>query len=325
MAGPDYLQLLDVQMRNFVEQTESAFPSDATSISIEEQRRLYDGMSRKFQHAFPEGVIKQDSLVASLANEEDPHRCRIRVYKNEQSPDNSSETVQVIYFHGGGFVVGGLESHDDVCAEICLHTGLTTTSVDYRLLPEHPHPAALKDCLSAIVDNYKCCGQSIVLCGDSAGANLCAAASHSLRNSDVGIAGQLLIYPGLGADMTRGSYVEHANAPLLTTADVVYYANLRAPDKSLRQDPLVAPLCDTDFSNLPRTLIITADCDPLRDDGWLYRDAIVAAGGQAEWINEPGLVHGFLRARHTVARARDSFDRILGGIKRLASHGALER
>jgi acetyl esterase len=319
MAGPDYLQLLDAQMRNFVKETELAFPSDATSISIEEQRRLYDSMSLKFRHAFPDGVSKKDRLVTASADEEDQYRCRIRVYENKQALDNPSETVQVVYFHGGGFIVGGLESHDDVCAEICLHTGLTTTSVDYRLLPEHPHPAALNDCLSAIVENYKRCGQPIVLCGDSAGANLCAAASHNLRKSNVGIVGQLLIYPGLGADMTQGSYVEHANAPLLTTADVIYYANLRALDESQRHDPLIAPLCDTDFSNLSPTLIITADCDPLRDDGRLYRDAIEAAGGQAEWINEPGLVHGYLRARHTVARARDSFDRILSGIKRLAS------
>ena len=126
-----------------------------------------------------------------------------------------------------------------------------------------------------------------------------------------------LIYPYLGGDITRGSYVEHANAPMLTTAEIEFYGSVRFDGPVPEADPTCHPLADDDFSGLPPTVVFTADCDPVRDDGRDYCERVRAAGGRACWINEAGLVHGYLRARRTVARARDSFERITVAIEAL--------
>ena len=127
----------------------------------------------------------------------------------------------------------------------------------------------------------------------------------------------MLIYPGLGGDMSRGSYVRHAEAPMLTLRDLGFYKDIRTGGQDRSNDPTYAPLADPDFSNLPPTILITAQCDPLSSDGEAYRDRILAAGGKAWWHEEAGLVHGYLRARHTVGRARESFSRIVESIRAL--------
>ncbi len=121
----------------------------------------------------------------------------------------------------------------------------------------------------------------------------------------------MLIYPGLGGDQTKGSYVTHSEAPMLSARDIAFYGTKRFGGKDPTGDVRASPLHDTDFSGLPPTVIVTAECDPLCSDGETYRDAILAAGGKAVWFEEKGLVHGYLRGRHTVGRARESFSRIV--------------
>jgi acetyl esterase len=119
--------------------------------------------------------------------------------------------------------------------------------------------------------------------------------------------------------MDSGSFIEHANAPLLTRDDMVYYKDVRCEKDIPTGDPTFAPLEDTKFSGLPPTVIFTAECDPLADDGKNYQSAIRQAGGNAQWINEAGLIHGYLRARTSVERAKDSFDRIVNAATVLAN------
>jgi acetyl esterase len=158
----------------------------------------------------------------------------------------------------------------------------------------------------------------VVLAGDSAGGNLAAAAAHSLR--DPRILGQVLIYPGLGGDRLAGSYLTHANAPMLTAADLDFYAGIRhggvAPPPG---DPTVSPLQDKDFSSLPMTLAIGAECDPLHDDAPAYAARVRASGGRAHAVTARGLVHGYLRARATVPRAAESFALITSTIAAFAN------
>ena len=130
-------------------------------------------------------------------------------------------------------------------------------------------------------------------------------------------AGQVLIYPGLGGDIGKGSYVEHANAPLLGLQDILNFRGIRSAGAIEDGDVTQWPLADDDFAELPPTVIITAQCDPLSSDGEVYRDRILAAGGKAYWKEEAGLVHGYLRARRTVDRARDSFERIVEAVAEL--------
>ncbi len=299
----DYAGKIDAQTWEFIRRTEESYPPDAAKMSIAEQRALYDRMCREFFAGYPDGVTARDETVDGV---------RIRRYRAGPPP-----AAAAVYFHGGGFVVGGLESHDDVCAEICGKTGFEVASVDYRLCPEHPHPAAFRDAMTVARWADRTLGVPVVLVGDSAGGNLAAAVAHMGRGTLERVAGQVLIYPGLGGDPDAGSYLEHAQAPMLTRDDVLFYQTLRHPGNTDALGPDAAPLRDADFSGLPPTALFVAECDPLADDGRVYRDRILAAGGAASLTVEPGLVHGYLRARTTVRRARESFDRIVAAIDAL--------
>ena len=298
----DYKALIDSETWAFIRETGRFYPDDAVDLGIPDQRRVYDAMCRAFYRGRPDGVGAVDDSANGVP---------VRIYAA------GDPTRTVIYFHGGGFVVGGLDSHDDVCAEICAETGYRVVSVDYRLAPEHLHPAAFYDAWQATNWVAERFGDDLVLAGDSAGGNLAAAVAHYARGRLDRIIGQVLIYPSLGGDMTSGSYQDHANAPLLTRADIAYYRDIRRAGTEPPADTTLEPLDDTDFSDLPPTVVFSADCDPVRDDARYYRDRLTGAGARACWINEAGLVHGYLRARSTVTRARESFERIVIAIEAL--------
>lgn len=301
----DYAKLIDAETWAFIERTNSYYPPDTIDYTIDQQRDIYDRMCREFFAGYPQGVTAETIVIAAPA-----HDVSIRIYRSA-APNASA---MVLYAHGGGFILGGLDSHDDVCAELCARTGYEVVSVDYRLAPEHPHPAAFDDLMGAFewaTSTYEC---PVLLCGDSAGGNLCAAVSHATRGHARKPVGQMLIYPGLGGDRSQGSYVTHAEAPMLTVRDLDFYRDVRTGGEDRTGDLTLWPLADADFAYLPPTVLITAQCDPLSSDGEAYRDRIVAAGGNAFWLEEPGLVHGYLRARHTVGRARASFTRIVDAV-----------
>lgn len=300
----DYAKLLDVETLAFIDKTNGFYPADTADQTLGDQRALYDRMCRAFHAGHPQGVSAETAAIGTPT-----HAIPIRIYRTR----TQEAGAMILYFHGGGFILGGLDSHDDVCAELCGRTGYEVVSVDYRLAPEHLHPAAFDDAMSAFEWAAED-GRAVVLAGDSAGGNLAAAVSHATRGHSRRPVGQVLIYPGLGGDMSRGSYVTHAEAPMLTARDILFYGDARGAAPG---DPTAAPLADADFSDLPPTVIVTAECDPLSSDGQAYRDRIIAAGGRAEWIEEPGLVHGYLRARHMVGRARDSFARIVAALTML--------
>ena len=308
-----YLELLDDEILEFIRRTEEFYPADAVTASITQQRNYYDDLCREFDVDYPQGVSSNDSIIRI---DEQPVAFRQCV------PANLRSKTQILFFHGGGFVVGGLESHDSICAEICEGTGCIVRSIDYRLAPEHPHPGSFEDCLVAFKCVARECDNPIILVGDSAGGNLAAAVSHTARNESSNlinrIAGQILIYPALGGDTETGSYLEHAHAPMLTKPDVDFYHEIRAGELDIGNDVTAYPLVDTDFSNLPSTVVFSAECDPLADDGKHYCKAINDAGGNAKWFHEEGLVHGYLRARHMSQKARTSFKRIVGAINAIA-------
>lgn len=301
----NYERLIDEETWDFIRKTGECYPEDAVALSIEEQRGVYNEMAREFLAPRPDLVSSEDRTVGDVP---------VRIY----TAGDPSRTV--VFCHGGGFVVGGLDSHDDVCAEICAQTGYRVVAVDYRLAPEHQHPAMFEDAWTVLGWVLATYGAGIVLLGDSAGANLCAALAHAAREDTelpAAILGQVLVYGAFGGDVDSGSYLEHAQAPMLTRDEILFYMDIRRPAEATQADPTYAPLQDTDFTGLPPTVLVSADCDPVRDDSRDYRDRILQAGGKACWINEPGLVHGYLRARHSVKRARDSFERISAAVEAL--------
>ncbi|RWB01500.1 MAG: alpha/beta hydrolase [Mesorhizobium sp.] len=302
--GP-YETRLDPALWAYIDAVNGWYPPEILGLPIDKQRAVYDHMSRAFHQGRPPGVKASDGLIAAAGRGTPIRRYRLA---------GKAAKAMVIYYHGGGFILGGLESHDDICAELCAGTGFDLLSVDYRLAPEHVHPAAFDDAVAAFEWAAATSGLPLVLCGESAGGNLAAAVAQATRRHIRAAVGQVLIYPELGGDETAGSYVEHAEAPLLSVADIAFYRDVRSARRQSPDDPTFSPLRDTDFSGLPPTVIVTAQCDPLSSDGETYRDRIVAAGGKAWWHEEPRLVHSFLRARRTVPAAAAAFARIVDAV-----------
>ena len=207
----DYDQLIDTETWAFIRRIEGFAARDAAA-PVAERRRAYDAQCAAFNNGRPDQV-----KVADLSADGVP----VRVYSA------GMPTRTVLFAHGGGYFLGGLDSHDDICAEICIDTGYRVVAVDYRLAPEHPHPAAFDDCWTAAQWALREYADGLVLAGDSAGGNLVAAVAHHARGRLEGILGQVLIYPDLGGDLNQPSYTEHAQAPLLGTDAVRGYRSLR--------------------------------------------------------------------------------------------------
>ncbi|MET2829976.1 alpha/beta hydrolase [Mesorhizobium shangrilense] len=299
-----YQTRLDPSLWAYIDAVNAWYPPEVIGLPIDKQRAVYDKMCRAFHRGPPSGLRASDGLIAAAGRD-----IPVRRY---QLADRATPAL-VVYYHGGGFILGGLDSHDDICAELCAGTGFDVLSVDYRLAPEHLHPAAFYDAVAAF-EWAATTGLPVVLCGESAGGNLAAAVAQATRRHPRAAIGQVLIYPGLGGDETAGSYIEHADAPLLSVHDIAFYSDVRSAKRQSPADPSFSPLRDSDFSGLPPTVIITAECDPLSSDGEAYRDGILAADGKAWWHEEKRLVHSFLRARTTVPAAADAFARIVAAV-----------
>ena len=283
-------------MRAFLEEGERLYPPNAVDFSLAEQRNFYVKYCQHFAGKRPHSIKTEDYRVGSVP-------CR------RYLPPNAAG--KLLYLHGGGFVVGGLDSHDSICADIADQANIEVVAVEYRLAPEHPFPAAFDDCWAVLNDVGSC-----VVAGDSAGGNLAAALCLKARDADGPmIKGQVLIYPGLGGDVNKGSYVTQADAPGLSTKDVIYYHHTYGGG----DNPLAAPLRAASHANLPPAFLVACGLDPLHDDCFDYAAKLRANGIAAEVRDEPLLIHAFLRARTMSAPAAKSFAAIIASIKRFAA------
>ena len=300
---------IDPEIQAFIEKTRSYYEDQCLDDMVS-QRACYNAMCRAFDSPYPEGVTSTSHSIDSNG-----HDLPLRQYR---SPSSTHQTA-IVYFHGGGFVVGDLESHDSICADICNCTGLTVFAVEYRLAPEYHFPDDLDDALAGFHYVARKFNQIIVV-GDSAGGTLAAAVGIATRNLEFQPSGQVLIYPSLGGeDLGLASYLVNAHAPLLTTEDVHYYRNMRTTSGNERNNPLLFPLKLVDYQGLPRCVVFSADIDPLRDDARVFTENTKKAGVASTWINEPGLPHGYLRARHCSQLAGNGFSRICRAITEIAS------
>lgn len=299
---------LDLEMSAYVERVNGFYPPDAVDLDIAGQRKHYDRLCVAFNRAHPQGVATEDGTLPGPAG-----ALRIRRYRRSLNEGPAT----ILYFHGGGFVLGGLDSHDSVCAELCGATGHRVVAVEYRLSPEHIHPAHHDDALAAFRALIRE-ERPVVLAGDSAGGALAASVALATRGEPRAAIGQLLIYPGLGGEsLGLASYTEHAEAIHLTADDVAYYRRMRAGGEPRLHDWTFAPLWASSLAHLPPCVAVSADIDPLRDDAAEYVRRLQAAHVRARWLNERGLVHGFLRARLMSRRAQAAFDRICDAASRL--------
>jgi len=305
-------------MRRFIAEVEAVYAGLPDGQTIADLRRTYDQVARRYSRHRPSGVRVRDELLpAGAANP-----VRVRIYEPLERTDEPAPAL--IYFHGGGFALGSIESHDCVVAELALASSAIAISVDYRLAPEHPFPAAFEDAFGVWAHVVKRSGalgidpHRTILAGDSAGAALAVAVCQEARRNRMRMpAGQLLIYPALTAAADLPSYVEQADAPMLTAASLAYFWRLYTGHGAKAGDPRAAPLEADDFAGLPPAFIATANYDPCRDDGAVYAERLRAAGVRVEYRCAQKLAHGYLRARALSPAAAAEFAAISEGARAL--------
>jgi acetyl esterase len=220
----------------------------------------------------------------------------VRIYV----PQGSRPMPGLVFFHGGGWARGSLNTHDPLCRSLANAGGCIVVSVDYRMAPEHTFPAAIDDAVAAtrwVANNAQQLGidpQRLAVGGDSAGGNLAAAVTLVLR--DAGgppLAHQVLFYPVTDYNFDTASYAANAEGYMLTRDAMRFYWRIYLRDAADADDQRASPLRARDFANLPPALVITAEFDPLRDEGRAYADKLRGAGTPVVYRDYPGMVHGF--------------------------------
>ncbi|KAA8960262.1 alpha/beta hydrolase [Mycobacterium sp.] len=243
----------------------------------------------------------------------------IRIYW----PPTASVPPVLVYFHGGGFVLGDLDTHDGTCRQHAVGAGAVVVSVDYRLAPEHPYPAAVEDAWAATQwaaahgEDLGADTSRLAVAGDSAGGTLAAVIAQRARDDTApALAFQLLWYPSTMWDATLPSFTDNASAPILDRDAVAAFSRWYAGDVDLSDPPPgLAPGRAKDFAGLAPAYIAVAGHDPLRDDGMRYGELLAAAGVPVEVHNAATLVHGYLGYAGVVPAATDAMNRGLAALR----------
>jgi acetyl esterase len=258
-------------------------------------------------------VHKVESMTARDAGHEVP----VRVYW-----PTSTARHAVLFFHGGGWALGNLETADRHCRLLAWASGSIVVSVDYRLAPEHLFPAATDDAwcaarwLAASARELGAEREEFVVAGDSAGGNLAAGVALRARGAaDVRIILQVLVYPVTDHDLDTGSYLRNGSGFRLERSDMAWFWDLYAPTAAQRNDPLLAPLRAPSHEGLPRTVIVVGTLDPLLDDSLRYAEALSRAGVPTTLAVVYGVTHGFLGLHDELSQARQSMHMIGAAVR----------
>jgi len=237
-----------------------------------------------------------------------------RIYR----PTTDGPHATVAYLHGGGFILGGIDTHDPFCRELCEQVGAVVVSIDYRLAPEHPFPAGVEDCVAAArwvaahIDELGGDPALFGVGGDSAGGCMSAVVSQELATAaaDVPIAAQLLLYPATDVSQDYPSRAEFGTGYYLDQKALTMIAKAYVTDLDLLPDPRMSPRRFDKLELLPPTVVVTAEFDPIRDQGEAYADALAAAGVPVTKRRLEGLVHGFVHFGPYVPAAQHGMDEV---------------
>jgi acetyl esterase len=265
----------------------------------------------------PQPPPRTTPMAAVREHRTDEAGVRVREYR----PRERLSSPAVLYLHGGGFTVGSLDGVDELCRRIAAQADCAVFSVEYRLAPEHPYPAALDDVRAAhgwLMDNATDLGidpNRVAVAGDSAGAGLAASLCLDLRSrGHAQPVLQLLVYPGVDDSFERPSWTEFADAPLLGTEDARWFLRQYIGESCVAPDELAAPMRASSLAGLAPAHVITAEVDPLRDDAEAYADRLSAEGVVVTRQRYRGVFHGFFTEVETYATARravaDACDRL---------------
>jgi len=282
-----------------------------STVSVEDARNVMDVMAR-FVDLEPEQVARvEDRLIPGAAGQ-----IPVRVY----TPQGAGPFPVLVFLHGGGFVLCSIETHDELCRAFTNGAGCIVVSVEYRLAPEHKFPAAVDDCYAAtrwVAENASGIGGDparIAVGGDSAGGNLAAVVAHLARDGGgPSLVYQVLIYPATSFVTDMPSRRENAEGYFLTEADMQWFSGHYLRSEADARDPRVSPLEARDFSGLPPALVITAEYDPLRDEGEAYAARLREAGVPAVYTCYEGMIHGFLSM--AMEKGRKARQEIVGALR----------
>lgn len=285
---------LHPQVKQFLEQLEAANAPAFHELEPVQARAAYQQLVSMVPP--PEGAIggtrdlELDGAEGSIKG---------RLYWPE-SPESALPVL--VYFHGGGFVIGDLETHDPLCRGLCAASGCAVLAVDYRLAPEHPFPAAPDDCMAAtlwIARKAQSLGldaSRMAVGGDSAGGNIAAIVAQRIRDEGgPALRAQLLYYPATRvAEEPTQSMIDNAEGYLLTRNDMIWFLGHYLPDPAAIDMARLAPLQAERHDNLPPSRVVVAGFDPLRDEGVAYAEALKAAGSPVTLVEHADTIHGFM-------------------------------
>ena len=307
MLDPQAKALLDLMIERGVPATHTLSPQDA--------RRFYRER-RSATQPEPRAVAELRNLTAS-----GPHGAiALRLYR----PTGAARPAPtLVYYHGGGWTMGDLDTHDVLCRQLADESGFVVVSVDYRMGPEHRFPAAVDDVLAATrwlqaqADELGLDASRFAVGGDSAGGNLAAVVALAWRDAGeaVPLKFQLLIYPATDMRMGSPSHTSNGQGYLLTADTIQYFrSHYLAPEEYA--DWRASPLLHADLSGLPPALVITAGFDPLRDEGRQYADALSAAGSPAQYVCFERQIHGFITMGRLLGEADTAISLCAAALRR---------
>ena len=292
---------LDPQAQAIADQLAHLPSPDFSNLSVADYRATLS--------AFPMPTAGDDGL-ASITDETLPGpdgALPVRIFR----PVGAAPLPLTVYFHGGGFISCGIDTHSNLCSRLAALSGSIVASVDYRLAPEHHFPAAVDDAIAAVralherAPDLNADPDRIALAGDSAGATLATVAAQALISSGIPIRHQLLLYPVADAACDSASQHEFADAPVLSREMMRWFWRNYLPDHASGLDPRASPLRQHDLTGHPPATIITASADPLRDEGEAYAQALISAGVCVTQQRWNGQFHGFASLLGTLDAASE--------------------
>jgi len=247
--------------------------------------------------SIPDEHLVEIKSIKNISFNSKNKKINLRIYKDTFEAEI---TPLIIFFHGGGFVMGDLESHDLLCRHLCKQTKSTLIAIDYRLAPENKFPSALEDALDSVKyifnnsQNLSFDDKKVILCGDSAGGNLAFLMSIYAKKKEIpSFSGQILIYPWIDLTMSRPSMKIKLNGILVEKETLLYFSNHYLNKKEEQVDWRVSPILYPDLSNLPPTYIYAAGIDPLLDEGDALRRRLLSFGNEVYYKLYPGQMHAF--------------------------------
>jgi len=275
-------------MKAFLHQADFMGAPEIGSIPVEMLRQMA-AMGATMRPKGPEIQFEQNGSISA-----DGHDIPVRIYKDCDAPE-----AIVLYFHGGGWCMGSLEEFDAPMRRIAAATKAAVISVDYRLAPEHPFPAAIDDAIAALKwtargrKSLARAGAPLIVAGDSAGGNISAVLSILSRDVlDIQIDGQVLIYPSVDLDVTHPR-MDAFESPLLNKHEIEWFVDQYVPNSADREDVKFRPLLAESHENLPPALILTAEFDLLRFEGEAYRDKLERSGVPVTYQQADGALHAY--------------------------------